>query len=67
MNNFIKDTVYKDTKFKLMDDRNLFWNKSGVIGVTNKKPPAILYVDDKAYRFVNVKSLDDFLKRGRKI
>lgn len=67
MNNFNKDTVYKNIKFELKDDNILFWNKPNVIGVTNKKPPAILYVDDKAYRFVNVKSLDNFLKRGKKI
>lgn len=30
-----------------------FWNKEGVIGITNKKLPAVAYIDDRAIRFTN--------------
>lgn len=30
-----------------------FWNEQGVILVTNRKLPAIAYIDDRAIRFVN--------------
>ena len=36
---------------QVIPKRTRFWNKAGVIGVTNRKLPAIVYVDDRAYRF----------------
>lgn len=29
-----------------------FWNKLNVIGVTNRKPAAILYIDDRGFRYL---------------
>ena len=64
MNDNLKDSPYENTvKFELIDDKTLFWDKPNIVGVTNKKPPAILYVDDKAHRFIDVKTLNNFLKR----
>lgn len=31
--------------------RKTFWNKRGVLLVTNLKLPATIYIDDRAYRF----------------
>lgn len=30
-----------------------FWNKQGILLVTNRKLPAIMYIDDRAVRFTN--------------
>jgi len=30
-----------------------FWNKKKVLGITNKKLPAISYIDDRAHKFTN--------------
>lgn len=32
-------------------DDLVFWNSSAVIGVTNRKLPARVYIDDRAYQF----------------
>jgi len=36
---------------QIVPDDVVFWNKRGVLGVTNRKLPAIAYVDDRAVRF----------------
>lgn len=38
-----------------------FWNKDGVVGITNKKLVAFVYIDDRAYRFVGWDNLPDNL------
>lgn len=42
-----------------------FWNKDNVLGITNRKLPAVLYIDDRGYRFENwldtVKDVTRFL------
>ena len=48
-----------DLEFEIMDDRNMFWSKYGVVGVTNMKPAGALYVDDRGFRYDNLK---DFIK-----
>lgn len=30
-----------------------FWNEKNVLGVTNRKLPAMVYIDDRAYKFEN--------------
>ena len=49
--------------------KDIFWNKLNVIGVSNKKPTAILYIDDRGYRYIpelstelNIKMIDNVLK-----
>lgn len=34
-----------------VNDNELFWNELKLIGVTNRKLPAQLYIDDRAYKF----------------
>ena len=33
------------------DDKNLYWEKDNIIGVTNQKAIGILYIDDRAFRY----------------
>lgn len=36
---------------KVITDDVKFWNDGDSVGVTNRKLPAVLYIDDRAYRF----------------
>lgn len=36
---------------------NMYWNKKGIIGVTNEKAVGILYIDDRGYRYDNLEKL----------
>ena len=54
---------------KYEECKDIFWNKLNVIGVSNKKPTAILYIDDRGYRYIpelstelNIKMIDNVLK-----
>lgn len=38
---------------------NLFWNKDGIVGVTNEKAVGILYIDDRGLHYDNSKSTYD--------
>lgn len=38
-------------RFQLIGPRISYWDRIGVIGVTNRKLPALAYVDDRALRF----------------
>ena len=48
---------FKDLKslkfevFKKDMDKNMYWEKNGIIGVTNEKAVGILYIDDRGYRY----------------
>lgn len=44
---------FSDLKFELIKDSASYWNKKGVIGITNRKLPALAYIDDRAIRFTN--------------
>lgn len=39
-----------------------FWNKKYVLGITRRKLPAIVYIDDRAYKFRNWEETNKFLK-----
>lgn len=48
---------------------NMYWNKDGVIGVTNEKAVGILYIDDRGFRYDknkdtwdNIDSINEILK-----
>jgi len=38
-------------KVTLLGEKDKFWNSVEFIGVTNKKLPAQLYIDDRAYKY----------------
>jgi hypothetical protein len=40
-------------RFELIADDVTYWDKLGVIGVTNRKLPALAYIDDRAIRFTH--------------
>ena len=37
--------------FKKDLDKNMYWNKDNIIGVTNEKAVGILYIDDRGFRY----------------
>ena len=44
---------FPDLKFCLVGPKVRYWGRKGVIGVTNRKLPALAYIDDRAIRFSN--------------
>lgn len=42
---------YPELKTEIIADRTKFWNKTGVVGITNRKLPAHVYIDDRALTF----------------
>lgn len=55
MNEYCKKLDF-ELKFELFEkdmEKNLFWNKDNVVGVTNMKASGILYIDDHGYRYNN--------------
>lgn len=47
-------------KNEIINDDTMFWNDLNVVGITNKKLPAQLYIDDRAYKYEN-QSVKEFL------
>lgn len=48
--------------FKKDLDKNMYWNKKGIIGVTNEKAIGVLYIDDRGYRYNNLEDLKSFIE-----
>lgn len=46
---------------EIINDDITFWNDLRVVGITNRKLPAQLYIDDRAYKYEN-QSVQEFLK-----
>lgn len=49
--------------FKKDMNKNMYWNKDDVVGVTNEKAVGILYIDDRAYRYSNLENLKEFIEK----
>lgn len=45
---------------EIISDNVMFWNDLKVVGITNRKLPAQLYIDDRAYKYEN-QSVQEFL------
>lgn len=43
-------------------NKNMYWNDSNAIGVTNQKAVGWLYVDDRGFRYKNLEDLKKFIK-----
>lgn len=43
--------------FKKDMQGNMYWNKDNVVGVTNEKAVGIIYIDDRGYRYKDLKDL----------
>jgi len=50
--------------FKKDMDKNMYWNKENVVGVTNEKAIGILYIDDRGYRYNNLEDLKEFINQN---
>lgn len=53
-----------DVEFEVFNkdlDKNMYWNKKGIVGVTNEKAVGILYIDDRGYRYSNLEELKMFI------
>lgn len=46
---------------------DMYWNKDGVIGVTNHKPVGILYIDDRGFRYNPSHSTKRSVKEIKKV
>lgn len=42
---------FNDPKYQIVTEFIKFWNYKGIVGVTNRKLPAHIYIDDRAYKF----------------
>lgn len=52
-------------KSEVIKRRTLFWEKDHVLGITNRKLPAMIYLDDRAMRFVDWnKAVEDINRDG---
>ena len=65
----IKENVepLKFEVFKKDLDKNMYWNKDNVIGVTNEKAVGILYIDDRGFRYDKDKDTYDNIYSINKI
>lgn len=46
----------------IIEEDSVFWNQSNVIGITNRKLAAEVYIDDRAFRFNNWREvLENFI------
>jgi len=54
-------TLWKFTRYgftaTLVPFWQKFWNKRGVLGITRRKLPAVVYIDDRALRFTDFPNL----------
>ncbi len=44
---------FPDLRFCLIGPKVRYWDRKGLIGVTNRKLPALAYIDDRAIRFTS--------------
>lgn len=47
-------------KAEVIKSKYQFWKEVGIIGITNKKLPAQIYIDDRAYQYKN-QTVKEFL------
>lgn len=62
---------FPDLKFQLIPQGTVFWNKKGVIGITNTKLAAHIYIDDRGFKFEGrfpiVDSFEPYVWKEKKI
>lgn len=46
---------------------NMYWNKDGIIGVTNEKAVGILYIDDRGFRYDKNKDTYENIENIKKV
>ena len=51
---WIQPKLYQfDIPTDMLNPDEKFWNQKGVLGITNRKIPASIYIDDRGLRFTN--------------
>lgn len=61
---FLNSDPNNPLDFEVFDkdmDNNMYWNKDGVVGVTNGKAVGVLYIDDRGYKYKNASDLKNNL------
>ncbi len=53
---------FPDLRFQLIGPKVTYWARKGVIGITNRKLPALMYIDDRAVRFTNWTDMVNYLR-----
>lgn len=53
--------------FKKDMKENMYWNKDGIIGVTNEKAIGILYIDDRGFRYDKNKDTYENIENIKKV
>ena len=53
--------------FKKDLDKNMYWTKDNIVGVTNEKAVGILYIDDRGYRYDKYITTTENIKNIRNI
>lgn len=53
---------FPDIKFEIIANDVQYWSKKDVIGITNRKLPALAYVDDRAIRFTNWNDIVNYFR-----
>lgn len=51
---------------KLVTDE-IFWNDCNVVGITNRKLPAQLYIDDRAYKYTGQSAKDFIIENSEEV
>ncbi len=55
-------------KFELFTKQDsIYWEKDGIVGVTNEKAIGIIYIDDRGYRYTSNGDLINFLRKHKVI
>lgn len=47
--------------------KNMYWEKESVIGVTNEKAVGILYIDDRGYRYTSKANTEENIEDIKKV
>ena len=61
---FLNNDNNTDLKFEVYEKDfgdNLYWEKEGIVGVTNAKAVGTIYIDDRGYRYKGLEDLEDNL------
>lgn len=53
---------FPDLRFCRISPKVRYWSRKGLIGVTNRKLPALAYIDDRAIRFTNWQDITNYFR-----
>lgn len=53
---------FPEIEFALVPQDTRYWDVRGVVGITNRKLPALCYIDDRAIRFTNWQDVLNYVR-----